>query len=441
MHFVDRMFLAWYSAEALAASVPAGILNYTLASLFISTAGYVSTFIAQYTGAGRGRDAGPILWQSLYLSLFCGVLLLPLIPLAPSLFDWIGHAPAVRPHETAYFRILCAGNFPAIAAAALSGFFSGLGRTLPIMWLTLAINLLHAALDYVLVFGKFGCPEMGISGAALASVISAYLLCVCLAALIFTRENEARYGVRSGRRFDLSLLRRLLRFGLPSGAQIFLDVGGITCFILFVGRLGVMELAATNLAFNINGFAFMPMIGLGTAVSVLVGRYLGADRPDHAQRSVTTGLSVTFLYMVSIGCLFWFLPGLFLYPFAAKADPATFPAVYALASTLLKFVAAYSLFDTLNIIVGSCLRGAGDTRFVFRIFLVLSIFALALPAFIAIIVLHRGIYTAWTILSLYCALLGICFLLRYLNGKWKSMRVIEEPVTPLVPLPVRESAE
>ncbi len=226
--------------------------------------------------------------------------------------------------------------------------------------------------------------------------------------------------------FERPLFLRLMYFGFPSGVQFFLGMAGFTAFILLVGRLGTMELAATNIAFNINNLAFMPMIGFGMAVSVLVGQYLGKGRPDLAQRSVYSSFHLTFLYMASVAAAYIFVPNIFINPFASQADPASFAAIRKTTLILLRFVAIYSLFDALNIVFASAIKGAGDTRFVMFMLAVVSSLALVVPIYIALVLLQAGIYTAWTIASVYVSILGLIFLFRFLGGKWKSMRVIEQ---------------
>jgi MATE family multidrug resistance protein len=126
-HFVDRIFLAWYSPETIAASGPAGFLNFTLISLFTGTVGFVAVFVAQYYGAGKLHRIGPVLWQSLYISIIGGIFLLSLIPVSSSFFNFVGHDPLVRFHEIRYFNILCLGGFPVIAASAFSPVWEGHG--------------------------------------------------------------------------------------------------------------------------------------------------------------------------------------------------------------------------------------------------------------------------------------------------------------------------
>lgn len=425
-HFVDRMFLAWYSPEAIAAAMPAGILNFAVMSFFIGTAGYVSTFVAQYHGAGMRHRIGPALWQGIYFSLLGGIVIIGLIPLAGPIFNLVGHEEAVRRSEVVYFQYLCLGGFPAIASSVLSGYFTGLGRPWPVMWVNVLATMLNLLGDYVLIFGRWGFPEMGMKGAALATVISGVFSLTAYAVMVVRPSCDRLYSTRSGWRPEGDLFSRLVRYGVPSGVQFFLDMAGFTAFVLIVGRLGMVSLAATNIAFNINTLAFMPMIGFGIAVSVLVGQYIGKGRPDLATRSTYSGFFMTLLYMSSVAVLYVAVPDVFTAPFAAGADEALFPEIRRLTEILLRFVALYSIFDTMNIIFASAIKGAGDTRFVMYMIVVVSGCVLVIPTWFVIMVLDLGIMAAWVMATAYVIVLGFAFYLRFLQGKWKEMRVIED---------------
>ena len=432
-HFVDRMFLAWYSPEAIAAAMPAGILNFLIMSFFIGTATYVSTFVAQYFGARRYHRIGPALWQGVYISVLGGVALICLIPFARPIFSLVGHDPLVQRYEVEYFQILCLGGGPVIASSAISGFFAGRGRPWPVMWVNTFSTVVNLVMDYILIFGKWGFPELGIKGAGIATVLSGVFSCIVYMALISARANNEAYHTLKGWKPEKELFLRLLRFGFPSGAQFFLDMLGFTIFVLLVGRLGTTSLAATNIAFNINTLAFMPMIGCGIAISVLVGQYLGRDRPDLAQISVYSGFHVTFIYMASVAAAYVLVPDIFMAPFAAQADPEGFAEIYRLTVILLRFVAIYSIFDTMNIIFASAIKGAGDTRFVMFMIAIISALVLVIPTYLAVVVLEYGLMVTWILISAYVIILGFVFYFRFLGGKWKTMRVIEEPVAALPP--------
>jgi MATE family multidrug resistance protein len=425
--FIDRMFLNWYSTNAVAASMPSGILNFTLTSLFIGTAGYVSAFVAQYYGSGRNDMVGPSVWQGIYISLISGVFIMLLAPFSDGIFALVGHPPQVRGYESAYFRILCLGAVPLIASSALSGFFSGLGRTWIVMIANFAATFENIVVDYLLIFGNFGFPEMGIRGAAVATVLSSCVTMIIYVVFMVLPAYNIRYNIMGGRRFDTQLFRRLLRFGFPSGMQFFLDVAGFTMFVLFVGRLGTISLAATNIAFNINTVAFMPMIGLGIAVSVLVGQYLGKNSPELAERSTYSGLHMTILYMGGIASLYAFFPDIFIAPYAAYANVGDFAAVARLTRILLRFVALYCVFDALGIIFSSAVKGAGDTRFVMIVTSILSVMVMVVPCYLALFVFDLGLFAAWSAAAAYVIVLGIIFMIRFWGGKWKRMRVIAEP--------------
>jgi MATE family multidrug resistance protein len=371
-HFVDRMFLAWYSPETIAAAMPAGMLSFTVISIFMGTAGYVSTFVAQYYGARRFHRIGPALWQGIYISLFGGLVMLSM------------------------------------------------------MWVNAATTIVNLLLDYALIFGHWGFPELGIKGAAIATVAAGIFSLLVFFVLLFSSENDNRYHTRRGWRLEKDLLGRLLRFGFPSGVQFFLEIGAFTGFVLVVGRLGTASLAATNIAFNINTLAFMPMIGGGIAISVLVGQYLGAQKPDIAQTAVYSGFHLTFVYMASIAAAYVLIPDLFVAPFAHQADPEGFAEIYGYSVVLLRFVAIYCLFDTMNIIFCSAIKGAGDTRYVMIMTTFLSVFILIIPVYLTVEVLEAGLMVAWVFATAYVISLGVAFYLRFLGGKWRSMRVIEQ---------------
>ena len=424
-HFVDRMFLSWYSPEAIAAAMPAGMLNFSMTSIFMGTAGYLSTFVAQYYGAKRYHRIGPALWQGVYVSLLGGIVMVCAIPFAEPIFRLVGHSPLVQQNEVAYFQVLCLGGGAYAASYALSGFYSGRGKTWPVLWVNVATTVVNLILDYALIFGHWGFPDLGIRGAGIATVVAGIFSLLMFFVLLCSGSNNDTFHTIKGWRLERDLFVRLLRYGFPSGVQFFLEMAGFTAFVLLVGRLGIASLAATNIAFNINTLAFMPMIGCGIAVSVLVGQYLGGDKPDQAQSVVYSGFHLTLVYMIGIAAAYVLVPDVFVAPFALRADPGRFSEIYGYSVILLRFVAIYSVFDTMNIIFCSAIKGAGDTRYVMLITVILSVFAFVVPVYLAVVVFEFGLMVAWVFATAYIILLGFIFYFRFLGGKWKTMRVIE----------------
>jgi MATE family multidrug resistance protein len=215
-----------------------------------------------------------------------------------------------------------------------------------------------------------------------------------------------------------------MKYGGPAGAQVFLEVLVFHVFVQLVGRLGEAQTGATTLTFRLNMVAFLPMIGLGQAVSILVGQRLGADRPDLAERSTYTGLKWVFGYMCAVAAVYLLFPGALVSLFEGSRDPGRFAAIAALVPSLLVCVAVYSLADSVNVTFSFALRGAGDTRFVSLLTFALAWPIMVIPTFL---VVRSGgnIYWAWGFATAYIIAMAGCFALRFRSGRWKMMRVIE----------------
>jgi len=425
MYAVDRVFLTWWNPDALAAAMPASMVHWTLLAVPIGLALYTNTFVAQYDGAGRPDRMTAALWQAIYLALGGGVVLALLTPLASLIFQLADHTESVRRLETDYFQVLCYGSMPFLLSAALSGFFTGRGKTSVVMCVSLVAAVLNIGLDYVLIFGAGPFPEWGITGAAVATVSAQATTMVLYTVVLLRPEIRRRFGLFAHWRFDPKLFRRFVRFGLPNGTMFLADVAGFTVFILLVGSLGSEKLAATNLAFNINSMAFVPMLGMGTAVMTLVGRRIGEGRPELAVRTTWTAFGLASVYMLGCSVLFVFTPDLILLPYAAKADPVQFALVREHVVVLLRFVAVYVFFDAMIIIFSSAVRGAGDTRFPLVLTFIAAWFVMVLPTWLAIEFGRLTLHVGWSACTGFIIVMGLGFLARFVGGKWKSMRVIE----------------
>lgn len=430
MHVIDRIFLSHYSADALAACVPSGAMSFLLVSGFMGTASYVSTFVSQYDGAGQPRRIGAVLWQGIYFSLLGSIALAALAFIGRPFFAWVGHDAAVQQQEVIYFEVMTWGGGAIVLSSALASFYSGRGRTWIILWANLVAAVVNLVLAYCMIFGRYGFPEWGIFGAGISSVAAFGSTVLIYVVMISLPHNRRQYNTLADYRFDLALFLRLLRFGLPSGLQVTIEVAAFTLFLLMVGNLGLIELAATNVAFTVNHLVFVPMLGLAMATTVLVGRYQGASRPDLAEQVTQRALHLVVGYMATFSVLLALNPRLFIVPFR-PADTPDFGEIEALAVRLLYFVAAYSAFDAIYLTYGAALKGAGDTRFVLIMILTLGLFGLVVPTYIACVVLGYGILVAWVIILLYVIAFAVCFWLRFHAGYWRTMRVIEQPVTPV----------
>jgi MATE family multidrug resistance protein len=429
---IDRALLSQAGSDTVAAAMPAALLYWTPLTLVQNIAGYATTFVAQYTGAKRHQRVGPAVWQALYFSVAAGIAFLGLVPLAGALVALGGHSAAIQALEATYFQCLCFAALPTLIVAAANSFFAGRGETWIVLVNDAAGLAVNAVLAYGLIFGHLGLPAWGIAGAGWATVAGSTTSAVMALLLFSRRKYRSEYATGSWR-FEPALFRRLMRFGFPNGLQWMLDALAFTVFLFLVGRLGDVELAATNIAFAINMVGLLPMLGMGQAVGVLVGQGLGRNRPDLAARSTWIGFWLASLYMGAVAVLYVLIPDALFFFFRSEHDIHAEP-VARLVPILLYYAAVYSLFDTMNITFSFALRGAGDTRFVTVVALGLAWPCMVLPTWAAWYYHWESpLYWAWGFISFYIIGEGIVFLGRFRAGKWKSMRVIEAP--PEAPLP------
>ena len=217
----------------------------------------------------------------------------------------------------------------------------------------------------------------------------------------------------------------MMRFGLPGGVQFFLDIFAITFFVFMIGRLGKVELAATNIAFSIDTLAFLPMTGFHVAVQTMVGHSIGRGVPEQGREVTTSALHLTLLYMGLVALVFLVLPDWLMELFRTRGfSDARFAPIKDTGVVLLRFVALYTVLDSVCIVYSGGLKGAGDTRFVMTSMGLLSAFLLLLPVYLGIEVLGWGLYQVWAMISVYVLGLSLTFWLRFRSGKWMSMKVI-----------------
>jgi MATE family multidrug resistance protein len=424
--FLDTILLSWHDPLEMAASFPA-VMWFWLGFGFLQvTAGYVSTFVAQYTGAQRPQRVGPAVWQGIHFAVLAGLAFMLMAPAAPFLISLGEHPASIQPLEVTYLECLSFAALPMLIMAAVNGFFSGRGQTWTVFGIEAFGTCVNAALALVLIFGRFGFPEMGIAGAGWATVVGSWASAIFGLCLFLRRKYRVEFNTLSGWLPERELFGRLMKFGGPAGAQVFLDVLVFHVFTQLVGRLGEASLAATTLTIRLNMVAFLPMMGLGQAICILVGQRLGADRPDIAERSTYTGLKWVFGYMFIVAVAYVAIPNTLVSIFESDRDPDKFAAVAAIIPPLLACAAIYSLADAGNVSFAFALRGAGDTRFVTALTFTLAWPLMVIPTYL-LVKAGGSLYWAWIFATAYIVAMACCFYLRFRHGKWKTMRVIEAP--------------
>jgi len=446
--FIDRLFLFQYSDAAAAAAMSAGTLFWSVTCMPVGICGYTSTFVAQYLGVRRLDKALHVVWQGCLLAIALIPLLVALGLYSYWLFRAFGHAEGLAKYEYDFFLGLVPGACATILASALVGLFAGGGRAIVLLYCDGLATLTNVVLDYALIFGNLGAPELGVQGAAMASSISLILKCVLLVvfAVIFIRrgkfgpwpikttsnttsetnsETTIMAQASSVLTFDRPLMKRLIHFGWPAGVSVVAEAWSFAIIMMIVGNLGEQAAAATTLALGVNVLAFIPLIGLGIAVGVLVGKYLVQQQVDRAHRVIQAALIIGISYSGVFAVLYGLFPEYVMNIYAIGNDPERFEAIRPQLKPLLYFIAAYCVFDAFQVIFAGVLKGAGDTMMVLLGHAVAGIGTVGLAVLGHVLLGWDGLYYWWSVISIWVIVLAIFFTTRYLQGGWKQKRVIE----------------
>ncbi|MBI3248037.1 MAG: MATE family efflux transporter [Deltaproteobacteria bacterium] len=416
--FVDTWMVALVGTAEVAAAMPAGITAYALTAFPLGITQCVSTFAAQALGRGEPREGAAYAWQGLYLSLIAGFSCLLLWPLAPIFFSLFGHGSEIVALEVTYFSIRLWGIGLSVAVGAMNGFFYGIHQPRVPLWAMIVDNIANVVLCYILIFGKFGAPALGLSGAALAFVFSFGAQLAVLMAVFLSPSYNAEFSTRVAWRPAWSRTRQLFHFGWPAGVQSAIDVlGWGVLIVLIVGQFGKEQLAASNIAIQYMSISFMPGIGLGQALTALVGRYIGEGKTALAVQRVYEGLFLSLCYMVLMGLMYLTLRE----PFMAFFNDD--PKVIEWGKSILLCVALFQLFDGMNFTFSGALRGAGDTHWMAGLIIVLTVALFAPLSVGAVMFTDLQSIGPWLAGTLYSIILGLALWWRFARGKWREIDI------------------
>jgi len=421
MMFVDRLFLSRVSPLAMASCMTGGLTAFLCSHLVFGVVAYCSTLVAHRYGAGRREECPVVVIQAVWIACAAYPLVLLAGRVAVNAFAWAGHTPEQVALETAYFRIIIVSSILGLLRAAFSGFFAGIGKTRVIMCgnaLALATNI---TANYVLIFGKWGAPALGIVGAALGTALAAGVMMGTMAVAFFLYVRRPPFRGRRLFAADRTACRQLLRYGLPSGLEGFVGILCFTGIVLMLHAMGEAVAAAATMVFNWDLVSFFPMLGVQIGVSTLVGQNMGARNIPGARQAARAGLTLVLAYTAALALLFVAAPRLLLSPFTRAASEE----IVRLAVPMLQLAALYLMFDGASLVFSGALRGAGDTFWAMVIGVAFHVLLLTVCG-AAIHWFHAGPVTVWA--SVCCTIFLGCaaFFLRYRQGCWQRFRLSGE---------------
>jgi MATE family multidrug resistance protein len=365
MMFVDRLFLSKLGPGTMGASWGGGLSAFMFTTFFMGIVGYANALVAQHLGARQKDRCSVVASQAFIITIIAYPIIVACIPLGHWMFT-VTRTPAEQLGvQRAYFDILMYGAILGLMRNALSSFFSGIGKTRIVMVAAFVAMGVNIFANYVLIFGKLGFPAMGVRGAAIGTLIGSGAGLAILVWRYFGRYIRTNYNVMSGLRYDHGIMKKLLRYGSPSGAEFFLNILAFTLLVLFFGsydKAGVdptVVADAVAISFSWDMVSFIPMIGIGIGVTSLVGRYMGAGNPDTAHKVTMSGLKVAVMYTSVTFTAFIFFPGPLVAVFGSGEHGGKQAEIASLAVFMVRLISIYVFADAMTIVFGGALRGAG----------------------------------------------------------------------------------
>lgn len=362
LHVADTVLLGRYAVAALAAGVTGGAYFFFF---FVMGSGFgnaVIGMIATARAQGDQRQVRRDTRMALWLSGIYSIAVLPAFLFSEPILRALGQKPELAAGTHSFLLIAGFGMAPTLFAHALRGFLSALERAQIVLWINLASLAVNATLAWILIFGRLGAPEMGVRGAATATVIVQVATFVGFA--LYAGLHPALRPFQLFGRFwrpDWQTLGAVARLGLPVGLTSLAESGMFIAANLMMGWIGTVAVAAHGIALQVEAIAFMVNLGLANAVTVRIGHFYGARDAQALAESARTGVAMTVAISCAAVALFLVVPGPIIATFTDMTLPEA-PQILALGVQLLTVAAVFQVFDGIQVVALGLLRGVHDTR-------------------------------------------------------------------------------
>lgn len=372
----DTVMLGWYGVDALAAATLGSTFFFVL---FIFGSGFawaVMPMVASFAADGDETGLRRATRMGLWLSLGFGLLALPVMIASEPILRALGQGDALAANVGSYLGIAGFGILPALLVMVLKSYLAALERTQVVLWITVLGAVVNALVNYAFIFGNWGAPELGIRGAAIASVVTQAVSLVGI--VIYARAVLPEHALFQRLwRPDWQMLSQVFRLGWPIGLTSLSEVGLFGASGLMMGWLGTVPLAAHGIALQLASITFMVHMGLSNVATIRAGNAYGRGDPAHMEKgaAVVTGMSLAMAVATIV--LFLALPEPLISLFMQQDEPQRLQ-ILAIGTGLLAMAALFQLVDGAQVIALGLLRGVQDTR-VPMIFAALSYWVVGMP--------------------------------------------------------------
>ncbi len=360
IHMTDTFMLGWYSIPALASVGLAGTLYF---NVYILGAGFgfaVMPLVAAATAEGDDTQARRATRMAMWLSVLFVLMVLPLMWWSDPVLRFLGQEDNLSELSQQYLRIAGVGMLPALLVTVLRSYLSAQHRTSILLWVTLGSVFLNAAVNYVLIFGNFGAPELGVRGAAIASVSVQAVTLLFLAVYAHLIAPDVRLFQRLWKP-DSEAMARVFKLGLPIGLTSLAETGLFGASSMMMGWIGENELAAHGIALQLAALAFMFHVGMSQAATIRAGGAYGRRDGAELRRTALAAIGIGLSFGVVVVTVFLWMPEVMVGMFIDPSDPRR-DAVVAIGASLVMMAALFQFVDAGQSIAISLLRGAQDTN-------------------------------------------------------------------------------
>ncbi len=362
LHVTDTVMLGWYGVLELA-SVVLGASAFFI--VFILGSGFgqaVMPMVAQALGRGDEVQVRRDTRMGLWLSIGFGMLCYPVFWNAEAILLALGQKPDVAALAQVYLRIAGLGMIPTLLVMALKSYLAALEKTQVVLWVTVVAVVLNAGINYALIFGNWGAPELGVRGAAIASVLTQVVTFLALAVYAHQQPDLRRFNLfQRFWRPDWQAMEQVFKLGWPIGLTGLMEGGLFQASALMMGWIGTMELAAHGIALEVTALAFMVHLGLSNAATIRVGRAMGQGDAQSLRDGAMMALAMSLLFGISMVVLFLTLPTPIIALFLDRANPQS-AEIIAFGTVLLALSALFQMVDATQVMALGFLRGMQDTR-------------------------------------------------------------------------------
>lgn len=415
---VDLIMVGRLGPVAVAAVGLGGQMLWFLNALIVAVTVGTTALVARFIGAEKKEDAEHVLVQSMILVLVMSLLLTGFwYVFAEKALLLIGASQEVAALGGTYIRVVFLSTPCIFMIFNSEGALRGAGDTKTPMKVGVTMNLINVVLNYVLIFGKFGFPALGVKGAGIATATAFVWSSLTYVAIFFSGRFVLKISRKDKFSFDVNTVKRILRIGIPTGIQRITMSGSMIFYVSIVAGFGTTALAAHQIGLRVESLSYMPGFGFAVAATTLVGQNLGAKKPEKAGESGWEAAKLCAVFMGLMGTFMLLFPKPMAHLFVSD------PQVVNLAAWYLRIVAVSEPPLALIFTLAGGLRGAGETRSP----LYISVFGLwmfRIPlAYVLGVFLGWGVIGAWTAMTIDTFVRGGLYVYQFKKGKWKEIKV------------------